>query len=235
MIFKRYELKFFLTGRQKDILLDAMRSYMALDAYGRSTIRNIYFDTPSYRLIRQSIERPAYKEKLRVRSYFQAEGGTPVYIELKKKYRSIVYKRRLELPEEQAMDCLLNIKKLPLDTQIAREIDYFRQYYQGLAPVAFISYEREAYYDPDGSDFRITFDENILYRTENLSLQQGPYGTALLPPGQTLMELKTSGGIPLWMTHVLNQNGIFKSSFSKYGAAYKDILTNNGQGELIYA
>lgn len=58
----------------------------------------------------------------------------------------------------------------------------------------FLSYEREAYYSLDGSDFRVTFDENILYREEDLSLASPIYGKALLGKDETLMEIKTSGG-----------------------------------------
>lgn len=68
-VFKRYELKYMLTKEQKQKVLEAMDPYMALDQYGRTTIRNIYFDTDNYRLVRRSIEKPAYKEKLRIRSY----------------------------------------------------------------------------------------------------------------------------------------------------------------------
>ena len=117
MIFQRYEMKYLLTQRQKLSVLEAMEPYMSLDQYGRTIIRNIYFDTDSYRLIRRSIERPAYKEKLRLRSYRQAQPEDPIFVELKKKYQSVVYKRRLILPQDQAMDCLCQGKasnpKLP--------------------------------------------------------------------------------------------------------------------------
>ena len=103
--FKRYELKYQLNAMQKEIILAAMAPYMKLDGYGRTTIRNIYFDTPDYRLIRESIEKPTYKEKLRIRSYNQTVPEDPVFIELKKKYKSIVYKRRLSLPEAETMRC----------------------------------------------------------------------------------------------------------------------------------
>lgn len=102
-VFKRYELKFMLTREQKDKIQNAIAPYMALDAYGHTTIRNIYFDTDNYRLVRCSIERPVYKEKLRVRSYQKATSQSPVFVELKKKYQSVVYKRRISLPEETAM------------------------------------------------------------------------------------------------------------------------------------
>ncbi|MCD7753387.1 MAG: polyphosphate polymerase domain-containing protein [Clostridiales bacterium] len=235
MIFRRYELKYLLTQEQKQAVQEAMEPHMALDRYGRTTIRNLYFDTDSFLLARHSIEHPAYKEKLRVRSYREASPELPVYVELKKKYDSVVYKRRLALPEEQAVDWLAGLNAPPVCTQIAREVEYFRQYYRTLAPRVYLSYEREAYYDRNGGDFRVTFDENILSRTDDLTLEAPPWGQALLEPGLTLMEIKTSGGIPLWMTHVLTELHIYRTSFSKYGTAYQNFLLPCVQGGRRYA
>ncbi|MBO5069846.1 MAG: polyphosphate polymerase domain-containing protein [Roseburia sp.] len=223
-VFKRYELKFMLTQAQKRKVLEAMEPYMALDGYGRTTIRNIYYDTDTFRLVRQSIEKPAYKEKLRIRSYAKARSDSPVFVELKKKYDSVVYKRRLSLSEEKAMEWVDGEDHCQIKTQISEEIDYFRDYYQTLHPVVFLSYEREAYYAKGGGDFRVTFDENILCREEKLSLEADVWGTPILQEGMVLMEIKCSGGIPLWMTHVLSEEHIYKTSFSKYGTAYETII-----------
>ena len=143
-VFKRYELKYMLTASQKEALLQVMAPYMALDQYGRTTIRNIYFDTENYRLIRRSIEKPVYKEKLRIRSYRKTEKKDKVFVELKKKYNGVVYKRRISMPQQQAMDWICDGTDAP-DTQIGREIEYFRNYYTGLHPAVYLSYEREAY------------------------------------------------------------------------------------------
>ena len=233
-IFKRYELKYLLTRAQKDAVLRAMEPHMALDQYGRDTVRNVYFDTDNCRLIRHSIEKPAYKEKLRVRSYRQVGADGTVFVELKKKYRSVVYKRRIALPEGEAMHWLCTPEARGPDTQIGREIDYFRCFYQTLRPVAFLTYEREAYYDQSGGDFRVTFDENILGRQEELSLERGVWGEPLLEEGLTLMEIKTSGGIPLWMTEVLSRERLYKTSFSKYGTAYQTMIFPNTKGGYLY-
>ena len=222
--FKRYELKYLLTRRQKEAVLQAMRPYMRLDKYGRTTIRNIYFDTDTYRLIRRSLEKPAYKEKLRIRSYQTAAPEDPVFVELKKKYQSVVYKRRVVLPEQEALQSFRENTPLPLQSQIADEIEYFRSYYSPLRPTAFLSYEREAFRMTDGSDFRVTFDENILCRNRDFSLGSEIYGVSLLPEGCTLMELKTPGGLPLWLTSVLTRFRIYQTSFSKYGTAYQKFL-----------
>lgn len=229
--FKRYEIKYLLTEPQKKEILQVMKPYMKLDNYGRTTIRNIYYDTSTYRLIRRSLEKPAYKEKLRIRSYQMAAPDDPVFVELKKKYKSVVYKRRLTLSETQAMSSFQNDLPLPIHSQIADEIEYFRSYYQDLHPTVFLSYEREAFYTLDGGDFRVTFDENILYRENDLSLGSEVYGTPLLKKGQTLMEIKTSGGLPLWMSHALNRLRVYQTSFSKYGLAYQHMMAKNNMEE----
>lgn len=233
-VFKRYELKYMLTLEQKNILLQAMEPYMALDQYGRDTIRNLYFDTPDYRLIRHSIEKPVYKEKLRLRSYRQAQADSSIYVELKKKYKSVVYKRRLSMPEREAMAWLLSECPQGPDSQIGREIDYFLHFYQSLRPMIYLSYEREAFYSRDGSDFRVTFDDHIFCREDRLSLCESADGIPILPEGQVLMEIKTSGGIPLWMTHALTRERIFKTSFSKYGTAYRNIILPQLKGGFIH-
>ncbi|MBE6592868.1 MAG: polyphosphate polymerase domain-containing protein [Ruminococcaceae bacterium] len=223
-VFKRYEIKYMITAEQKNKIVEAMEPYMALDKYGRTTIRNIYFDTDNYRLIRRSMEKPAYKEKLRIRSYELATPDSKVFIELKKKYKGVVYKRRISLPEADAMAWVCGEIECPKQTQITREIDYFCNFYGGIKPAVYLSYEREAFFEKNGGDFRVTFDDNILCRQTDLSLCSEPYGERILGEGLVLMELKCSGGLPLWMTRTLTSLGISKTSFSKYGVAYRDLI-----------
>ena len=236
--FKRYEIKYLLTREQKELLLRVMEPHMAIDRYGRTSIRNIYYDTDSFRLIRASIEKPVYKEKLRVRSYGEAGAEDTVFVELKKKYQSVVYKRRLTLPFREATAALAPHAPFPLDTQIAREIRYFRDFYETLHPAVFLSYEREAFYARDGGDFRVTFDDSIRYRTDRLTLCEGTDGTPIVDDGLVLMELKAPGAIPLWMTRALTHENIFRTSFSKYGRAYMDMMKNKRiqscKGDLTY-
>ena len=227
LVFKRYELKYMLTHTQKEKILEAMKPYMRLDAYGRSTVRNLYLDTPDYRLIRRSIEKPTYKEKLRIRSYTQASENSTVFAELKKKYEKIVYKRRLPLSTVDAMRWLTGDAPCPLKNQISDEIDYFIRFYKELAPTVFLSYEREAYYEKDDGDLRVTFDDHILCRQTDLSLESPVFGTSILEEGRILMELKCSGGIPLWMVEVLSREKIYKTPFSKYGTAYEKLIFPN--------
>ena len=234
MVFKRYEIKYLMNRRQRDAIVQAMEPYMSIDAYGHSSIRNIYYDTPNFRLIRTSLEKPVYKEKLRVRSYGRAAACDPVFVELKKKYKDVVYKRRISLPQVQAEACLAGKMYLP-DSQIGQEIAYALDFYQELAPAVFLSYEREAFFERNGGEFRVTFDENIRYRQTALTLDSDCRGTSLLPPDQVLMEVKTAGGLPLWMAHALSRQGIFKTSFSKYGAAYQALMITKQKGVCQYA
>lgn len=233
-IFKRYEIKYLITRQQKDALLRAMELYMTEDAHGRSTIENIYFDTPDFLLIRRSIEGPVYKEKLRLRSYGRANADTEVYAELKKKYRGIVYKRRIAMPEQEAMEFLCGTHE-NRESQIGREITWLLAQHPDLAPTVLISYEREAYFGKEDPDLRITFDENIRWRDMDLSLRFGAYGNEILESEQTLMEIKTAGAMPLWLTHFLTEQRIYKTSFSKYGRAYLDLVSRGKKGGRICA
>ena len=249
-VFKRYELKYIMTREQKAKVLKAMEPYMTADKFGRSTIRNIYFDSDDYILARHSIAKPDFKEKLRIRSYSLASSDSTVFVELKRKADHLVYKRRVALPEKAAMSwtgkfdgsshpestCGSGFSPepeagSPVSAQMSREIDYFLSYYGNLRPAAFLSYERQAYKMRDSGhelndngghdqDFRVTFDENILFRGYDLSLTSDVYGKPVLDSGMVLMELKCSGGIPLWMVKVLSEEHIYKTSFSKYGTAY---------------
>lgn len=205
-----------------DKLIKIMSEHMIADVHGRSTVCSLYFDTPDYLLIRRSMDHPIYKEKIRLRSYGVADADTQVFVELKKKFNSVVYKRRISMTEKQSQEYLTEHKKI-MDTQISREIDYCMRMYKGLAPSVMLSYEREAFYAKDDHEFRVTFDRNILWRDYDLSLCKGIYGAPILRQGQVLMEVKTAGAIPRWMVDFLTENRIYKTSFSKYGTAYSTI------------
>ena len=236
-VFERYEIKYFLNKSQKKALLEEMEGRMWLDQYGRTTIRNIYYDTDSFRLIRDSLDHPVYKEKLRIRSYQRAEIGDMVFVEIKKKFEDIVYKRRVAMPKLAAENWIDFKKDIPFKTQITSEIDYFVNFYEGLEAKAFLSYEREAYSDKKDPEFRLTLDENILARDTDLDLGSDIWGQSLLPRGITLMEVKISGAMPLWMAQFLSNNNIQKTSDSKYGTYYRDCLMTNTSSErsVFYA
>ncbi len=228
-IFKRYELKFILSKEQYRLIKSELKNYMCGDQFGENYICNLYCDTPDFLLVRRSIERPCYKEKLRIRSYGVAKKGRDVFVEIKKKYDSVVYKRRIATNENTAIKMLTD--GVIIDSQIGREISYFTKLYAGIKPQMFISYRREAFYGIHDKDFRVTFDSSIKWRTNDLSLGSGIYGQSVLPENKILMEIKTAAAIPLWLVSVLSRNKIYKTSFSKYGTAYTLMLNDKIQGE----
>lgn len=231
-VFKRYELKYLMDGTQKAAVYAALEEHMLLDQYGHSTIRNIYLDTDNFLLARRSIDRPLYKEKLRFRSYGCPKPDGKIFVELKKKYKGVVYKRRLDMPLDRAMQWFADPQAEGPQSQIGAEIDFLRSRYPGIAPAMVLNYEREAYYPKESIDFRVTIDSNILARTEDLDLTAPNGGIAVLPEGYTLMEIKTLGGIPLWMTEVMDRCGLYKSAFTKYGNAYKLLVVGREPEEF---
>ena len=231
-VFKRYELKYLMDQQQFKEVKRAIDDNMRIDGFGHSLINNIYLDTENYLLARRSIDKPVYKEKLRIRSYGTVKEDDPVFVELKKKYESVVYKRRLSMPLNEAMEWFTSVNAYHPDTQIGREIDYTRQRYEGIGPRMLLSYEREAYRPIDGSDLRITLDTNIRARLEDVDLTSIPGGIDVAPKGAVLMEVKTLYGFPSWLNSVLSANRVYKISFSKYGNAYKMLILGKNQNEL---
>lgn len=227
-IFRRKEQKYLLDKDQTAAFLEAMRCFLEPDRYATSDIRNIYYDTPDYRLIRRSLEKPVYKEKLRLRAYGDVTGEDKVYLEMKKKYDGVVYKRRLALKEGQAAAYMASPEMRLADTQIGREIDYFKAYYQNLQPAMYLCCHRMSWRSKDGR-LRITMDRDIRYRAENMDLKAPPGGTPLLEPGQTLVEIKAPDTMPVWLTRVISENKIRQTSFSKYGTAYLRLLRKEKQ------
>lgn len=223
-IFKRYEVKYLLNKEQKAAIEEAMAPHMTTNEFSFSTVRNIYYDTDNFRLIRRSLEKPVYKEKLRVRSYSRSESDDKVFVEIKKKFDGVVYKRRLSMTNYDAMSWLAGDESRKPQGQIANEIEYFMNYYRTLRPAVFLSYDREAYAGIEDPEFRITFDSNILARENRLNLSFDPAGHSLINDSLTLMEVKTLGALPLWMVDVMNRMDIRKTSFSKYGTAYTEMI-----------
>lgn len=219
--FQRFEQKYILdTDTYRKLRLE-LTPYMKPDQYGISHISSIYFDTPDHRLIRSSLEKPVYKEKLRLRCYGLPGPQAPVYVEVKKKYKGIVYKRRVEMPLQEAEAYLYHGCRPAGDTQVLREVDYMRQFYRELIPAAYIGYERVALYGLEHASLRVTFDWNLTWRDRDLHLDGGTDGHLLLPEDQWLMEIKLPDMMPMWMARLLNSLQVFPTSFSKYGTAYQ--------------
>lgn len=223
LVFRRREQKYLLDEKQTAAFLAAMATFMEPDRYATSAIRNIYYDTPDYRLIRRSLEKPEYKEKLRLRAYGDVTEEGKVFLEMKKKYNGIVYKRRIRLKEKKAMAYMADPDRKLEDSQIGREIDYFKQFYAELLPAVYLSYDRHSWRSSD-RQLRVTMDHNIRYRTKDVDLKIPPGGEELLQPGQTLVEIKSPGAMPLWLVKTLSENKIRQTSFSKYGTVYLRLL-----------
>ncbi len=232
--FKRYELKYLLTEDQYRSLQQVMDAHMKMDAYGKNTIRNIYFDAPDFLLIRRSLEKPMYKEKLRVRSYGNFTEKSAVFVEMKKKYDGVVYKRRLTLSQNEAFGFLVDRTPLEEETQIAKELAYFMEHYASLEPAIALHYEREAYFGLENKDFRMTFDHDIRINLDNVSLGNEGVFTPILNPNMVLLEVKTGMGIPAWLLQFFSENKIYKTSFSKYGTAYQKFVLPKMKGGNTY-
>ena len=231
VIFKRVEKKYPMTEAHCEHLLSIIGHRMYPDAYGKSTVCNLYLDTPDFLLIRNSIDAVSYKEKLRVRSYGLPEEDGTVFFEIKKKYKGTVYKRRISTTYRKVMT-YLNGGEKPDDSQIMRELDYAMQYYRHPRPAAMIFYEREAFFSKEDASLRITFDRNVRYRFSDFTPDKGDGGTPLLQPGEVLMEIKTDGGMPLWLSHALAECQIYPSRFSKYGKSYLKYIESK-KGDLL--
>ena len=223
-IFRRVEKKYIVNELQYHKIKDHILNHMNEDKYGKSTICNIYFDTDNYELISHSISKPYFKEKIRLRSYNVPNDDSKVFLEIKRKYDGIVGKRRIEMTLADFKNYLNNKDSFESkNKQIKNELDYYFNLYN-LKPAMYISYSREAYYEKDNPDFRLTFDSNIHAREFDLNLDKGVYGKDVLGKGQFIMEVKTLGSLPLWFVNILNEIDAVPGSFSKYGEAYKEFI-----------
>ena len=232
-IFKRIEKKYRLTDDKKARLMSLIAERLIPDEHGVSTICNLYLDTPSFLLIRNSIDAVSYKEKLRLRSYGVPKGDSKVFFEIKKKLCGVVYKRRASMTRDEALDYIKNGVK-PIEGQIMDELHWTMEYYGRPFPRTALFYEREAYTVKDEAGLRITFDTGVRYRTDELEDPKNSYGKKIIPDDMTIMEIKTGGAMPLWLSHILDECEIFPSKFSKYGTAYHDMLKSkvNDKGVL---
>lgn len=230
-VFKRYETKYLISKKQLELIKENLSKHnISIDEYNKTSILSLYYDTKDNILALRSIEKPEYKEKLRLRSYGLASKDSNLFLEIKKKYEGIVYKRRIKTNKLEVTS-FIN-KTLNYDKQIGHELNFFRDYYKDLKPNILIIYEREAYLDSK-SDLRITFDYDIRYRDYDLVLDKSLGGKKILDDDLVLMEIKTGFAYPLWLCRLLNDNKIYKTSFSKYGEAFKKIHKNKVIGGQI--
>ncbi len=224
-IFKRVEKKYPIDSRKKDMLLSLIKDKLVSDPHGKSTICSMYLDTPDRQLIRASIEARTYKEKLRIRSYGVPQKDTMVFLEIKKKYKGVVYKRRVKMTLRDAEEYIATGVS-PVQSQIMREIDYAMKFYRHPKPSMLIAYEREAFFSKEDDGLRLTFDKNIRFRENVTDMTSGADGTKIIDDGKYILEIKTNGGMPLWLSEALDKCGIYPSSFSKYGISHLMTLKN---------
>ena len=235
-VFKRYEKKYMLTMEQYEALREFLKDYMRYDKYCLDSksykLYNIYFDSPNNELIRTSISKPKYKEKLRMRSYYPLrEENDKVFFEIKKKYKGVVTKRRATMKYGEVME-MVRTRKLPpsyetakyFDKQVEKEILRMLENYD-LYPAVYIAYDRIAMFGIDDPELRITFDKEIITRRTNLTLNGDTSGVDIMPLERILMEIKIPNAMPLWLARFLSEHQIFNSSFSKYGKEYEYYVT----------
>ena len=230
--FKRYEKKFLLNEAQYKAVMPILMQYMRLDEHCQEgkeyTIYNIYYDTDDASIIRHSLSKPYYKEKLRLRTYgIPSSLNSKVFLELKKKIGGIVNKRRAVLTLGEAYKFLESGTRPSnldyMNAQVLNEIAYYLMNH-AVKPTSYISYDRSALFGKDDSNFRITFDHNIITRREELNIEKGRFGEELLGSDKYLMEVKVTSAFPVWLAKLLSENNIHKISFSKYGKEYKQNL-----------
>ena len=221
--FRRVEKKYIITRNQYLMLKEAIKEQMIEDEHGKSTICNIYFDTEQYELIRHSITKPVYKDKIRLRSYNIPTLESRIYLEIKRKSQGVVSKRRIEMNLNDFYEYFENTNSELANSQIKRELDYYFNHYN-LEPKMFLSYYRRAYYAKEDRDFRITFDSNILARNYDLEIEKGNFGINILEEDKYIMEIKTLGAIPIWFVKLLDELKISPCGFSKYGEAYTQLI-----------
>ena len=218
-IFKRVEEKYLLTKELQYQLLEEINSHIKKDKYFKSSIYNIYFDTKDNDLIINSLNKPLFKEKIRLRSYKIPKLDDEVFLEVKEKYKGIVGKRRVKLKLQDFYNYLEN-HKYDNKNQIMKEINYYFEFYD-LIPKIYIAYDRISYQGIEDSNLRITIDSNLRSRNEDLRLELGDVGKRYSNKDYYIMEIKTLGAIPLWLVRALSELKIYPISFSKYGKIYE--------------
>jgi hypothetical protein len=227
-IFNRFERKYLLNEKQKNEMVIFLKDYLVFDPYSINEtyykVFNIYYDTPDHLVIRDSLNKPKYKEKLRIRAYqLNPTNESLVFLEIKKKLNGQVNKRRLNMTYKDAKDYVNNgIKptyKDPMDQQILKEIDYFIKVHQ-VEPSIYIEYDRLAMMSQD-EHLRITFDKNIAFNQKELVFSDHSNEQLFPKHDMYLMEIKTDTNFPLWLVKKLSTFELFSQSFSKYGKIYQ--------------
>lgn len=225
-VFNRYEKKYKLTKMQYLRVLEELQIMMIDEATMESrqpnhyTVKNIYYDTDDYQLIKHSLSKPYYKEKLRLRGYDAIDSDSLVYLELKKKCGGFVNKRRtsISLSDAQAFirTGIAPQHQTYHNRQVVKEIEFFLSRYQ-VKPKALIKYDRIAY---ESNGLRITFDTNLTGTPNTLRLDTKATDAQPIEESIHLMEVKCSGAMPLWLSRLFSKEKLSPTGFSKYGTYY---------------
>ena len=231
-IFERYEKKYLITEKQRDALHEVLANHMVPDQYSDYLVQNLYYDTERWDVIRTSIEKPAYKEKMRLRCYGETDGDSLCYLELKKKYKGVVYKRRIAIPAQSLVNGSVRSIVSAAPSQIAKELCFYLQS-NDVSKKIYISYQRIAFAGKEAAGLRVTFDTDIRFRLHDLNFAHSNDGQRILPTGYMLMEVKVLGGMPLWLAGALSINGIFPTAFSKYGSCYTEYIVRKKEERMV--
>ena len=236
-VMKRHENKYLVDSSTYFKLQDRVSQLTEVDEYNKKssfyTISNLYYDTDDNNIIRTSVSKPKYKEKLRLRAYGVPKEGDRVYLEIKKKYQGVVNKRRTIFALPEAYEFVTTGSIIPkeyMNKQVFRELKYFINLYNP-TPKLYLAYDRRAYIGEN--NLRITFDMNIRTRRYDLRLEKGDYGEKLIDGDLWLIEIKVDGVIPLWLTKLLSEYKVYRQGFSKYGTEYQKFISMEGVEECL--
>lgn len=232
--FQRYEKKYILTPQQYQVILPLLEPWMEADKYGQYTICSLYYDTDTFEMIRNSVSKPPYKEKFRLRSYGVPGDNDQVFGEIKKKFDGVVYKRRVAAPLAEMERFLAGGELSHESPQIQREIHWFLRCHP-IRPQALVAYDRTAYAGKDDPELRLTFDRNIRWRAKELDLRAGDHGQPVLPEERIIMEIKIPQAVPLWLVRALGQAEAYPSGFSKIGSCYQLHLARKVFSPAVFA
>ncbi|MBP0983994.1 MAG: polyphosphate polymerase domain-containing protein [Oscillospiraceae bacterium] len=235
--FMRREIKYLLDEQMKLDILERISPYMTEDRYSNQTISSLYCDSDEDILIRTSLDKPVYKEKLRLRAYGRPEDDSRAFLEIKKKFDGIVYKRRAKMTYSQAWNYLVNgtLPDFPgyNEKQVMSEISYMIQRNK-LKPKAAIFYDRRSFFGNENHELRLTLDGNVRYRLSELDLRNGTDGIQLDRQPFCVMEIKSADAVPLWLAGILSELEIYPGSFSKYGSVYREkLMTTHEKSTII--
>lgn len=189
-------------------------------------IYSIYYDTINHDIIRDNSQGKTYKEKMRLRSYYdRKDPEDKIFMEIKKKSEGVGNKRRIKLKIKE-IDPFVNEGIMPdlgddyLKNQVAKELAYFFKMNK-VAPALYVQYDRLALFGKEDKNFRMTFDRNVHIRRHDFVFGERDDDEFLIDDDTYIMEIKILGAMPMWLATMLSENDMFSHGFSKYGVKYK--------------